>query len=64
MYSDEFQLGSAQLELVVYIQDDKQKTKVKKLLEHLHNESMECLHKWSLVLHSLDQGNDKELLYL
>lgn len=45
MYSDEFQLGSAQLELVVYIQDDKQKTKVKKLLEHLHNESMECLHK-------------------
>jgi len=53
MYSDEFQLGSAQQELEVYIQDEEQtKTNMRKLLERLHNDSMECLHKWSLMLQS------------
>ena len=62
MYSDEFQLGSAQLELGVYIQDDEQtRNKQKETTGRLCNP---CLRNRNLVLQSSCQGNRKELSYL
>ena len=63
MYSDEFQLGSANLEFI-YRTTSKQGTNERKLLEDYVTQSMECLHNRNLVLQSPCRGNRKELSYL